>query len=205
MTISTYSELADALNTYQKRTYTTAQFELFLGNFESWANRRLGQDYRREVTTTITTNADGMAALPSGFTGMRSIVRASNSSYPLKQVTWASIIERNPNETASEPMVYAISGALLRVSPIAADDFDAIYWSTLTALNSSSSTSNWLLAAAPDAYFFGVLAQAKAYHEDLAGAVGFEQKTAAIIDELNTQAVVASHNMATITIPGPTP
>lgn len=204
MSFNTYGTLSTALGTWGRRTYTTAQTDEFIALTEAAANRKLRQDFRRATSTTITTNSSGVAALPSGFVGMVSIVRDVAGSVPLKQVSWDSLIIRNPYEDSDDAQVYAIQGTMLQVAPIVEDDFTAIFSSTLTPL-SSTNTTNWLLTLAPDFYLFYGRAMSMAYHEQWAEAQGLKADALMILDDLVSQGNVAAFGNAEMTMDMVTP
>lgn len=190
MAISTYDELLTAVNEFTEREYGSTQLDMFLALWESALNRRLGPDYRRTTTGTLTTDANGEASLPTGFVAMRSIVQDISGSKPLKQVTWSALIDGNPYFFADDPVWFAIQGSTLKVSPIKADTFNLTYDAKLTGL-SSSNTSNWLLTAAPDVYFWGVMAQATGYEENWAVAGAQEARAYDLLADLVGQGNVA--------------
>jgi hypothetical protein len=67
------------------------------------------------------------------------------------------------------------------------------YWKTVPAL-SNSNTSNWLLAAYPDAYFYGALAQTGTYLKaDASSYVTFFQAILSDIVESDKVARFAPH------------
>lgn len=204
MAFNTYAALSTALGTWGKRSYTTAQTDEFIAIAEAQANRRLQQDFRREVTTTITTDASGTGTLPSGFVGLVSVVRDVVGSVPLKQVSWDALKLRNPYELSDDGQVYAISGTTFQVAPIVEDDFTAVFSSTLTALSGSNST-NWLLTLAPDYYLFAGRAAAYAYHEQYDLAAALEAKSLGILDDIVSQGNVAALGNAEMTLDMVTP
>ena len=202
-TITDYASLTTAIGDWSERTYTQSQVDGFIGLFEARANRILGHNYRREVEKTLNTDANGEVTLPTGFVGMRSIVRDVSGSVPLLPVTWGQLSTLNPYAESGDPVNYAISGSTLKVAPIAGDDFTAVYWSKLTGLNSTD-TTNWLITLAPDAYLWGVLAQAYAFEED-PRAMNYREISDAIIDELRVMSDLAQFSNAEVVLDTVTP
>jgi hypothetical protein len=204
MAFDTYSSLSTALGTWGKRTYTTSQTDEFIVGIETLANLSLGNDFRREVATTITTDASGTGTLPSGFVGLVSVVRDVVGSKPLKQVSWDALKLRNPYELSDDGQVYAISGTTFQVAPIVEDNFNGVFSSTLTALSGSNPT-NWLLALAPTVYLFGGKAMAAAYHEQWDVAAALEAKALDLLDRVVSQGNVAALGNAEMTLDMVTP
>lgn len=202
--LDTYSSLTGAIASWGKRTYTTSQLDQFIRVAEADANMRLGQSFRVGTETTVTTNSEGVAALPSGFIGMVSIVRDVLGSVPLKQVSWDALTSRNPYATAGDPEVYAIKGSLLKVAPVVEDDFIAQFSSTLSGLTATN-TTNWLLSLAPNYYLFACRAAAYAYHEQFDLAAPLEAKASDILEKVISQAQVAALGNAEMTFDGVMP
>lgn len=192
MAVTSYTTLRTELNNYTDRAYTTDQVDTFIGLAEAKLNRRLGPDYRRETSATLNTEASGEVSLPSGFAGVRSLVRDVVGSVPLIATSWGALIEMNPYETAGEATHYAIRGSTLKVGPVTDDNFLLSYWAKLTALTGSNAT-NWLLTEAPDVYFLMVQAEAKAFEEEWQGAAGLQSLSFAMLDDLVSQSVVQQY------------
>lgn len=174
MALDSYSGLSASLQTWGERTYSQAQIDEFISMAEAAFNRRL-LGYQREVTATLTMDADGDVALPTGFLGIRSVYDASDV-----------------------PHRYSISGSSLNVIDGESEAFTVTYFARLTPLTSTE-TSNWLLAAAPDAYLFMCRALQCAFEEDPRAEV-FEARALGIIDELTMQNTVAQYGRAGVTM-----
>lgn len=198
MALDSYSGLSTAIGTWDERSYSTAQTDEFIALAEAKANRRLQMDFRRKSAGTLVTDSDGLATLSSGFVGMVSIVRDVLGSIPLKQVSWDALISRDPYETAYDSNVYAIYGTTLRVSPVIEDNWNIIYSAVLAGL-SSTNTTNWLLALAPDYYLLGCRAAASLFEGDLNGAAALSSSADAILSDLVGQGNVAEFGNAELT------
>lgn len=171
MAIATYADLQSAIDDYTDRSYSTARKNIWISNAEAKFNRWLTSSFRRMTTTTLTTNSSGIATLPSGFVGLRSIVRDVVGSLPLTQVSWDAMLALNPYEISDDAMHYAIYDTVLQVAPVTEDDFIAIFDSKLTPL-SDSNTTNWLLTLAPDTYLNMCLAEEALFTREFATAAG---------------------------------
>lgn len=199
MAFDSYDALSAALGSWEERTFATTDTDEFISIAEAWANRKLGQDFRRRSSASIAIDADGLGAVPGGFVGMTSLVRDLSGSVPLKQVTWDALVTRNPDENTDDAQVYAINGAVLRVTPIVADNFIAKFSAVLASL-SATNTTNWLLALAPDYYLVAGRAASKLKMEDYQGAALAKGLADEILDQLVSQGNVAEYGNAEMTL-----
>lgn len=170
--VSSIAGLRASINEWAERDYDDAQLDEFIGLAEASIRRRLA-GYQREITTTVTADADGKASLPADFLGIRSL------SYD------------------SRPVRYGISGSALVIVDGAGKTFDLIYFGRLPALSDSNPT-NWLLDAAPDVYLFMCQAQQRAFTEEYQTAAGLEAKALGALADLNLQSTVAQYGRAGI-------
>lgn len=204
MTSTTYSGLTSDLNLYTERSYSAPHVDTFLSNAEAKFNRRLGPNYRRTTSTTLTLDANGETSLPSGFVTMRSIVRDVVGSAPLVSVSWDALIRLNPYEVAGDAAFYAIQGSTLRIAPITEDSYLAVYDASLAPLTANA-TSNWLSVEAPDIYLTMVMAEAQAFEEGWATAAGLEGKAYEMLDDLTNRDIVAQYSNAEVVLDMATP
>ena len=205
MAHTTYSGLTADLNTYTERSYSQDLADTFISNAEAKFNRRLGPNYRRMTSATLTTDTAGEAALPSGFVIMRSLVRDVAGSTPLVQTSWDALIRLNPYEVTGDAEFYAVkSGTTLRVAPVTEDSYLAVYEASLTPL-SSGNTTNWLSVEAPDIYLTMVLAEARMFEEEWATAAGLEGKAYEMLDDLTNRDVVSQYANVEIVLDMATP
>ncbi len=205
MPFSTYAELSTSIGDWEERTYTTANSDEFIALAEALANRKLAQDYRRRDAATVNTNSSGVGTIPTGFVGLTSITRNVLGSVPLKQVSHAAFIERNPYQDSDDAQVFALLNATqFQVNPVTDDDF-LVKFSELVPALTSSNTTNWLLTLAPDFYVFACKAAAKAKQEDWTSAAMLEAKAVSILDEIVSQGNVAEFGSAEMTMPFVTP
>ena len=190
--IGTYAELTTAINSYQVKTYTATQTDDFIQQAEAVINRHLGSQYRRSGAATITTDSTGVASLPTGFVMLRSIVRNVAGSKPLTQVPWDALILMDPYAVSSDATHYAIYGSTIKVAPVTADGFLAIYDSAVPALNSTT-TTNWLLTLAPDIYLTMCQSQAERFELNPQAAAEHRANGLAELDSLVAQGNVAQY------------
>ncbi len=202
MALDTYANLSAAIGTWEERTFTTAETDEFILIAEANANLRLATDFRRRTSATINTDASGVGVLPSSFIGMVSLTRDVLGSVPLKQVSHAALIERNPYEDAADAEVYALTSATgLIVSPVTDDNFIAVYSTVVPALTASN-TTNWLLALAPHYYLFAGQAAAAAKFKTYGEAEALDSRANLILDQIISQGNVAEFASAESTLLG---
>lgn len=205
MALDTYANLSTAIGSWEERTFTTAETDEFILLAEANANLKLASDFRRRASATINTDASGVGTLPTSFIGMVSLTRDVLGSVPLKQVSHAALIERNPYEYSDDAQVFALtSSTSLIVSPVTDDNFLAVYSTVVPALTSTN-TTNWLLALAPHYYLFACQAAAAAKFKSYAEASALDGKANMILDQVISQGNVAEFANAEMTLDMVTP
>lgn len=112
-----------------------------------------------EARATATATAE-RTALPTDFTGMRTVFIDGSPDRPLEQRSLAAL-RGATRGTAGIPTAYAIAdeAIVLAPSPVAATVLDMVYYRRLPALATNS--SNWLLTNHPDLYLFMSLLHAE--------------------------------------------
>lgn len=204
MAIATYSDLQSAIDDYADRSYSMARKDIWIGNAEAKFNRALTSSFRRMTATTLSTDSSGVTTLPSGFVGLRSIVRDVVGSVPLTQVSWDALLAMNPYETSSDATHYAIYDTVLRVAPVTEDSFNAIFDSKLTPL-SDSNPVNWLITLAPDIYLNMCLAEEALFTRDLGTAQGLAATSLGALADIVSMDQVAQFGNAEMVLPMVTP
>lgn len=205
MALDTYANLSTAIGSWEERTFTTAETDEFILLTEALANRRLAADFRRRASATVNTDSSGVGTIPTGFVGLSSITRDVLGSVPLKQVSHAAFIERNPYEISDDAQVFALlSSTEFVVAPVTDDDFLVKYSKLVPALTSSN-TTNWLLTLAPDFYLFGCQSAAAAKMKSYQEADMLEAKAVNILGEIVSQGNVAEYGSAEMTLAMVTP
>ena len=153
MSITTYPELVEAVGDWLDRDDLADRSTTFVQLAEARLNRIL-DDPEMEVAVTLT--GDG-AALPDDFGSMVSIGTADgNSLTQMGNAEYASILPASGTSryfTIREGRVYYVPGSA---------NVTLVYRRRLNPLGPSTS-SNWLLALAPDVYLYGALVQASAF------------------------------------------
>lgn len=200
MPFSTYAELSALYSTLDERTYTSTETDEAIAAAEAKANRKLDQDFRRRSTSTVNTNSSGLGTVPTGFVGLTAIVRDVVGSLPLKQVSYADYISRNPYEISADAEYFALKSATeFVVGPVTDDDFLVTISGKVTAL-SSGNTTNWLLTLAPDFYIYMGRAYLAEKYEDFGKVDRYEIRAINILNEIVAQGNVAEFGNAEVTL-----
>lgn len=201
MALDTYANLSTAIGSWEERTFTTAETDEFILLVEANANLKLASDFRRRGSATINLDSSGVGTLPTSFIGMVSLTRDVAGSLPLKQVSHAALIQRNPYEISDDAEVFALlSATSLQVAPVTDDNYLAVYSTVVPAL-SASNTTNWLLTLAPHYYLFGCQAAAAAKYKTYEEAAVLDGKANMILDQVISQGNVAEYGNAEMTMP----
>ena len=197
--ITNYTTLVAALQAWAERSGDSVyvgQIDAFIGLAEAQFNRWLS-NYEMEVTTTITTNDNGVGTLPADFNTMRSVF------YPqwgaLKQVSLDAANFLDPMLVSGVPYRYAISGTTFTVIPLKAVALTVTYVANLTGLSGSNAT-NWVMTNCPDGYLWECMAQGEAFNGNFDAANSFDLKAKTILDEQMAQDTMATYGRAEMTL-----
>jgi hypothetical protein len=130
----------------------------------------------------------GTCSLPSDFLGWRRVTWTGSPESDLEYVhpalfevefpTFLPVVE------ISMPRVFTIEGNTLSVMPVDTTPIEFSYFAKTPAL---SSNLNWLFTNRVDAYWNGVLEQIYAYTKDYDQSGVYQQKKAAVFDEIKKQ------------------
>lgn len=207
MAVTTYDELKTAVSAWVERasdsTYV-AQVDTFIDLAESIASRALIGHYRLDATSTLTTDANGEATLPTDLQAIRSVIWDGSYDRPLNIVSWAKLQELNPSNIGGIPNYAAVRGTTIKTAPIAAGSLIVNYWQRVPALNDSN-TTNWLLTDAPDAYLFLSVAQGHIFNEYPDKAAQLEAMGRRILSEVKSTGDIALYASSEITLAFETP
>jgi hypothetical protein len=162
------TEIADFLN----RTDLTSVIDTFIDLCEAEMQREL-KLLTFEVDSTLTVTA-GVATLPTGFIGARSVTWLSSPPRPLIYVT-PDAFERWEANTPSLVSYYTISGTTMRFSDGGTGTARVTGYARFIPL-SGAATTNAIITNHPAAYLYGSLEHAAVYVKDFDGAVGYKAK-----------------------------
>lgn len=201
MAVTDYASIRTEINLHADRTYSQSQIDTFIGLFEADAQLELGPNYQRETSATVAV-ASGTGSLPAGFIRPISLSHATYGVLDLK--TRDALIAYNPTGAAGIPTQWAIEGASLYVAFSMDGSYTLNYegaFAPLTSLN----TTNWLLALAPQSYFWGVMAQVKAFQKDFQNAAILGAKAMDVVRKVAGQSMSGQFARASLKLHGPTP
>lgn len=168
MAITTYAELQTAVANWLDRNDLTSRIPEFIALAEADLNRTLRTRLMEERATSSAD--DEFIALPTDFQRIETLVLedASGIRTPLIMVTAEQLAASRWGSTVTgRPQYYALIGAEFQLYPTPDQTYDFLitYYQSIPALTDVA-TSNWVLAAAPDAYLFGALREAGVYLRD---------------------------------------
>ena len=166
MPISTYAELKTSIADWLNRDDLTAAISSFVSLAEADLNRKV-RDWRMERRSDATLDAQ-FTTLPSDW--METVrINLISPTARLDLASDGALAEMRfqRGDTTGQPTHYAHSAGSLELFPTPDTSYAAemIYIARLPAL-SDTTTTNWMLAAAPDAYLYGSLLQAAPYLKD---------------------------------------
>jgi hypothetical protein len=184
MAITTYAELQTAVANWLHRTDLTSRITEFISLFEARANRvGILRTMEQETDLVGTVDVDYIA-LPSGFVSpIAAWVVISDIPTPLDM----RLPEEFTDITSSIPRFYAIDNANIRFDCPLASNYTVTLRYLKTFALSNSTTTNYLLERAPDAYLYGALAEAAPYMMDDERVPLWESKAQRAITELKRQ------------------
>ena len=149
MSITTYTELQQAIADWLERADLAARIPDFIALFEATANRRLRLRQQEAVATLAP--ASGAAALPADFLGVRRVTWTGQSRVELEYVQPSYLQAAYPAAPAGVPRVYSIEGATLRIRPVDGTALELDYFQKIPALSAGAS---WLFGALAEACLF---------------------------------------------------
>jgi len=201
MTIATYSDLQAAVGSWIARNDLSSNIPDFIALFESAANRRL-RLLQQESTATLTPSS-GVAALPADYLAWRRVTWTGQFPRELEYVHPSYLHALYPTLPAGVPRLFTVEGGNLTVAPKDDTALSFDYFQKIPAL-SSTTTSNWLLATAPDLYLFGALAEAHGFVKDAESLALWKSRRDELFDEID-RLDVKTRGQSGIRVIGPTP
>jgi hypothetical protein len=203
MAISTYATLLTAYAEASGDANTSSgQVDNFIQLAEARFNRTLR--HRRMETTATIDLTSGVGSLPPDYLEWRSVVYAGNPRNPLECTTLDYLELYNPSGISGRPDLFAITGDTIKVSRQTSDNLSMAYYQRIPALTSSS-TTNWLLTYAPDAYYYGVLLEYAIMYRDQALISQYGEATRLALEMLKQDDRSSKWARAGLRLQGPTP
>lgn len=158
-----YVELQTAVANFLNRSDLYASIPTFIVLTEAHMSRRL------RVRPMIAIAQDAAVAsefqtLPGDFAGPLSVTLSTGETLDNLAPDAMNAKKFLNSEETRTPDSYAIVGTQIQFNPVPSAVLTCVlsYWANIPAL-SVSNTSNWLLAAHPDAYLYGALVEAGLY------------------------------------------
>ena len=189
MAIDSYTTLQDFVTAHLTLDATTvAQLPNLIQLAECELDRLLTTPWGEDVSTASTVAGTQTMTLPASFQQMRSVL--VNDDYPIEAVTLNALYSDYKDGATGEPKCYAIANGAMVFGPIpdAVYTITATFQAALTPL-SSTNTSNWLLAAHPDAYVYATIHQVEVFLVNDERASNANVKLSQIINQINKAAV----------------
>ncbi|WP_374576114.1 hypothetical protein [Phenylobacterium sp.] len=164
MTLSTYTDLKSAVADWLDRADLTARIPDFIALAEAQMNRSLR--LRRMIARSTASLDAEFTTVPSDFLEVIALTLDDGQVLTPAPPQVLAALKAAASATA-RPRRYAVVGEAfhLHPPPDAAYGVTLTYYAKIPAL-SASTTTNWVLAEAPDAYLFGALLQAAPYLRD---------------------------------------
>lgn len=188
MSVSNGSELYTAVTNWLSRTSTSDaianRVPEFISLFEAHANRTL-RVRQMETSTTLALSSAGAATLPTDYLAWRAVEYDTGSrKVNLEYVDRPWMSETYPLSAAGIPSVFTIEGSNLQLMPAATSCVTFRYYQRLTALSTGTTSSNWLLGVAPDAYLYGSLVEAQGFLSEPEKMGGWMARRDAILADI---------------------
>lgn len=204
MSITNYTELQSAIDSWLDQTLFSARSPDFISLFEAVANRRLRVRQQEAVSSLSVSAASGVATIPTDYLSWRRVVYVGDLLTELEYVEPAWIAIRYPEQPTGIPRIFTIEGELMTVRPTPATGLVVLkYFAKVPALTVSA-TTNWLLTAHPDVYLFGSLCEAELFGVNDERAALWKSRRDDIFDEIEKLSN-KSRGSGVIKIAGPTP
>lgn len=165
MALATYNDLLTQAANWLHRSDLTSNIPDFVTLAESKINKALR--VRQMETTTASTIASGVIAVPSNYIGLKDAYISSTSPYgPLTRKTAEFIYDKYPYRVADKQPVYiGREGNNFIFGPYPDSNYTVtlVYYNRLAAL---SGTTNTVYTSYPGLWLFGTLAESAPFIKD---------------------------------------
>lgn len=183
MALDTYSDLLTAAANWSGRSDLTSRIPEFIELAEAKMNRKLRT--KDMVTKNASFSITGeYVALPTGFGGVKTFYLNTNPKQNLELMA-DDLMTGLYGSNSGKPRHYSIQGSNFRFGPTPDGTYSStlVHWLTVPALTGTN-TTNWLMTANPDAYLYGVNAEACAFAKDFQGAEGWLRQMYGVLEEI---------------------
>ena len=198
MSINSYSTLKSGIADFLNRSDLTSVIPTFISLSEAKFNRTLRvRQMIKRATATIDTQ---FFAMPADFLEAKSFVLNTNPLTYLEYATQDFLQKQRQSVyiTSGKPALFGVIGTQFEAVPTPDGNYtgELTYYAKIESL-SDTTTSNWLLAYAPDLYLYGALVQAAPYLRDDERIAVWGQFYTAAMDDI----VVADQRASVATTP----
>lgn len=198
MAINSYSTLKSGIADFLNRSDLTSVIPTFISLSEAKFNRTLRvRQMIKRATATIDTQ---FFAMPADFLEAKSFVLNTNPLTYLEYATQDFLQKQRQSVyiTSGKPALFGVIGTQFEAVPTPDGNYtgELTYYAKIESL-SDTTTSNWLLAYAPDLYLYGALVQAAPYLRDDERIAVWGQFYTAAMDDI----VVADQRASVATTP----
>ena len=150
MSITTYTELQQAIADWLERADLATRIPDFIVLLEAAANRRLR--VRQQETSTNLTPSNGAVALPADYLMWRRVTWTGSNRVDLQYVHPSYLQAAYPSSPSDVPRIFTIEGSTLKVRPVDNTALELDYFQKIPALSAGATGCS---AAHPDLYLFG--------------------------------------------------
>jgi len=184
--VTTYAELKAAIAVWNPHSDIPGVADDLIDFAEARLSRELR--CRRMVTsqTGTLTGGDGTLAVPTDLLEVVELrVGSGTGERTLAKRPLIDLQQRYLSISTGQPEVFAIDGGLFRFGPIPSSGYAYVlrYYQRIPAL-SITTTTNWLIADAPDVYLFACLVESERFLRNPEGVLAWETMLRQAIDSL---------------------
>ena len=187
MSIASYSELKTAVGTWLHRSDITDQIPDFIALAEAKIYRRLR--IRAMELSFSSAIASGVIAVPTGYVELKHARVDTNRSSPLARKSDEWVYHNYPVRSADGLPKFIAREAdnfIFGPYPDSTYTIKGVIFRRLSAL-STSNTTNWFTANAPDVLLFGALCEAAPYLGKDARIPIWEAKFSSVVDDIQRE------------------
>lgn len=170
MPISTYAELATAVNSFSTRPDRSGDIDTYIALAEEAIYNGIGDIRPLRVQGMVTSTTAGLPTVPTDF--LEAIRLTTNQSSITSVVTYVppQNLSSVSNGSAAQSIYFTVMGDQIETWP-AISGYTLHYYKRFSAL-SGTATTNWILTNAPGIYLHGCLMALYKMTRDPAGEQG---------------------------------
>lgn len=209
MAITSYSELVTAVGNWMARSDLNDRIPEFIALAEAKFNRNLfmrQMEQRSTASVDVSSDEPEFISLPDNFQSMRRLYLPGVSGKPKLQYLTPDQLYEHDTFSTGQPCFYTLIGDEIELLPIPDGNYELamVYRKAIPAL-SDSSTTNWLLTLAPDAYLYGALSEAAMFMQEDERVPLWQANLKGAVDALNDLSFSVNSSPMQMRTYGPTP